>query len=64
MELLRASGGLMALKLNQETRLPVGITKTQRLDLLTRVLADYVDDADPQVGKTNQTVWDVGNTVC
>jgi hypothetical protein len=51
----------MALKLNQDTKLPMGITKTQRLDLLTRVLADYVDDADAQVGKTDQTVWDVSH---
>jgi hypothetical protein len=58
-ELLRARSGLMAMKMHQDAKLPPGITKTQRLDLLTKALADYVDDEDAQVGKTDLTVWDV-----
>lgn len=58
-QLREASTGLIATVLTKDTRMPAGITRMQRLDLLTRALADYVDDAPAQKGETEETVWDV-----
>lgn len=57
--LKRSTNGLVDGKLERDTKIPSSITKTQRLDLLTKVLSEYVDDEDAQLGKTDQTVWDV-----
>jgi hypothetical protein len=62
--LKKSTNGLVDGKLERETRIPSCITKTQRLDLLTKALSEYVDDEDAQLGKTDKTVWDVGRLSC
>lgn len=60
LEVLRKSDGtLVAGKYDRDTSLPPCLTKTQRLDMLTKALFEYVDDEDAQLGKTDRTVWDV-----
>lgn len=61
-QLRQSSTGLIATTLTRDTRLPAGITRTQRLDLLTRVLSNYVDDGEAQMGGSEQTVWEVSTT--
>ena len=63
-QLRRSSTNLADAVLTRDTRLPAGITRTQRLDLLTRALADYVDDGDAQVGLAEETVWNVSHNLC
>ena len=57
--LKKSSNGLVDGILDRDTRIPGCITKTQRLDLLTKALSEFVDDEDAQLGKTESTVWDV-----
>ena len=57
--LKKSKNGLVDGKLDRDTKIPGCITKTQRLDLLTKALSEFVDDEDAQLGKTDQTVWDV-----
>ena len=61
--LKKSTNGLVDGKLDRDTRIPGCITKTQRLDLLTKALSEYVDDEDAQLGKTDQTVWDVSQFI-
>jgi hypothetical protein len=61
--LKKSTNGLVDGKLDRDTRIPGCITKTQRLDLLTKALSEYVDDEDAQLGKTDQTVWDVSQLI-
>jgi len=61
--LKKSTNGLVDGKLDRDTRIPGCITKTQRLDLLTKALSEYVDDEDAQLGKTDQTVWDVSRLI-
>ena len=59
-QLRESSTNLSDTVLTRDTRLPAGITRTQRLDLLTRALADYVDDEDAQLGLAEEeSVWNV-----
>jgi hypothetical protein len=60
LEVLKKSAvGLPGGKLDRDTKLPECMTKTQRLDLLTKALSEFVYDEDAQLGKTERTVWDV-----
>jgi hypothetical protein len=61
--LKKSTNGLVDGNLDRDTRIPGCITKTQRLDLLTKALSEYVDDEDAQLGKTDQTVWDVSHFI-
>lgn len=58
-QLLNSSAGLIGITLTRDTKLPAGITRTQRLDLLTRALSDYVENGEAQMGESERTVWDV-----
>ena len=45
--------------LDPEYKLPKDLTRTQKLDMLVRVLSKFVGDTPEQKGSGEQTVWDV-----
>lgn len=62
-QLRQSSTNLADTVLTRDTRLPAGITRTQRLDLLTRALADYADDGDAQLGLVEGSIWNVSQYI-